>query len=399
MGVATHMEKKLHRISILRPGLSTRKFAFMAGFLMMALANSCVDPYNPKATQTDVSYLTVDGILNGPGGITNLYLSRTATLATSSLTKPETNASVQIESFSGSKFILVENTPGTYSAASLPVDASNTYRVTITTSAHKNYASDFVAFKDAPPIDSVNWTADDQNLHVYVNAHDEGGTTLYYLWNWAATWSYHTPWRSTVKYEDGQIIKRDLNDDIYHCWKTVHSTRVLVGSTAHLTSDVISNHEIITEPLTSEKLQTEYSVLVEQFALTEAAYNYWQELKKNTENLGTLFGPQPSTLASNLHCLTTPDEPVLGYFSAGSSTQQRIIIMSDELPPAHHITGYEDCVADTLFLDQVPFFTGAEFLISEAYKGPGWVGYLMSSQDCVDCTYHGGTTVKPDYWK
>lgn len=369
--------------------------------LFATLTYRCVDPYSPRATQANYGYLVVEGLLCDSSGTTSVSLSHTSTLADSSENDLETGAMVTIEGDNGTSYNLTEVDFGLYTADKLMIDISRNFRVRIKTSAGKEYSSDFVPFRKTPVIDSVNYSIDDTNLHLLVNTHDQGNDTRYYLWRYDGTWSYHSAYKSTIKMVDGRIVQRDLLDDTYHCWRTVHSTQILVGSSARLADDIISNFELLAEPRSGEKLQDEYSILVKQYAITGEAYNYWQELKKNTENLGTLFGPQPSTVATNLHCLTNSAEPVLGYFSASSVQQVRKTILSSELPPIHHSTGYEACSADTLLLDQVPYFTGSEMLVNELFHGmpPVLIGYLMANEDCVDCTKHGGTTIKPAYWE
>jgi hypothetical protein len=51
---------------------------------------------------------------------------------------------------------------------------------------------------------------------------------------------------------------------------------------------------------------------VYQYALTKDQYDYWTELKKNSEQLGTLFDAQPSQLNSNIHSMEI-HRLVLGY--------------------------------------------------------------------------------------
>ena len=53
-------------------------------------------------------------------------------------------------------------------------------------------------------------------------------------------------------------------------------------------------------------------MLVNQYALTREAHEYWTLKKNNSESLGGLFDPLPSQAASNFRCVSHPDEPVFG---------------------------------------------------------------------------------------
>ena len=54
------------------------------------------------------------------------------------------------------------------------------------------------------------------------------------------------------------------------------------------------------------KLAQVYSLSVKQYALTANAYTFWNLLKTNTEQLGTIFDAQPSSSVSNIHAVSNP---------------------------------------------------------------------------------------------
>jgi len=150
--------------------------------------------------------------------------------------------------------------------------------------------------------------------------------------------------------------------------------------------------------------------LVKQYALTAEAFSYYQQLKKNTEQLGSIFDAQPSQLIGNIHCITVPEEPVIGYITAGSYAQKRIFIdYHDDLPLWHITTPYEGCKIDTmLFINPKTMandvadylYTGLEdplFAIQPPFAAKP-VGYGASSHLCVDCTVRG-TNKQPDFWR
>lgn len=371
----------------------------LLSMLGISMMDSCLDPYSIPAALSQVNYLVVEGFLNDVSSPTVIRLSRTIPLASGERRVPEPNAIVEIQDDQGGVFALTETDPGSYSLFSLIINMDRNYRLKIRTSNNKEYMSDFVPFKQTPVIDSVNWSVDGNHLYIYANAHDDNNDTHYYFWNFDETWAYHSAFPSINKFENGQIIDRD--DDIYHCWKTLSSTQIQISTSVKLAQDIISNYTLVIMPLTSEKLQTEYSLMLHQLALTKDAFEYWQQLKKNTENIGTIFGPQPSQILSNIHCTSNPEEPVIGYFSACSIEQKRVFIFRQDLPITRNVTGYEDCVQDTLFNAQIPDFRGGELITYPISVGmpPVVIGYFRSSFFCVDCRFHGGTTVKPDFWK
>ena len=82
----------------------------------------------------------------------------------------------------------------------------------------------------------------------------------------------------------------------------------------------------------SEKLSVLYSINVKQYALSHEAYLFFEKVKKNTEQVGSVFDPQPSELQGNIHCITIPDEMVVGYVDILEEKTQRIFISNAMLP-------------------------------------------------------------------
>jgi hypothetical protein len=182
-----------------------------------------------------------------------------------------------------------------------------------------------------------------------------------------------------------------------------------LNSSAKLAKDVISENPVVFIASSSEKIESRYSIRVKQYALTADAYNYYQQLKKNTEQLGSIFDAQPSELTGNVHCVTNPAEPVIGYVTAGSSSEIRIYINNSSLPEWLAITPYQDCIMDTALFCAGPgcdkqvkeeIYPGYQIPLYSIPAGPGSVtiiGYAGGSPACVDCTLRG-TNIQPSFW-
>src|SRR5262249_12612911 len=148
----------------------------------------------------------------------------------------------------------------------------------------------------------------------------------------------------------------------------------------------------------SEKISQTYSDLVRQYAIPLEAYNFWQNLKRNTEQLGSLFDLQPFTELGNINCVNNPDVKCIGFISFTTLQEKRIFISHNDLVSWNYQPYFGECVLDTVPVPDINKFfpPGGPFfyeLIGTA-NGP----YVISSKICVDCSYHGGTTEKPPYW-
>jgi hypothetical protein len=115
---------------------------------------------------------------------------------------------------------------------------------------------------------------------------------------------------------NGLAIKlRTPAQNVNVCYSNDSSTGILLGSSVKLTQDVIYQAPLTPIAGTSEKIELRYSILVKQYGLTEDAFKFWDELRKNTERLGSIFDSQPSGSSGNIHCTTDATEPVFGYIS------------------------------------------------------------------------------------
>ncbi|MFD2722072.1 DUF4249 domain-containing protein [Hymenobacter monticola] len=367
--------------------------------LLLSLT-ACVEPYAPPVISSPARYLVVDGFIN-LGGVTVIRLTRSQSLAASTVSPFELKAMVSIKDDAGALYPLTERLPGTYSSQPLTLSANRRYQLQISTATGRRYASDLVVAKVAPPIDSVTWTADSKGVQLYVSSHDPTNATRYYRWRGQETWQFNSAFRSEYEYINGTMRPRIEN--IYTCWATANSTSILLGNTLRLSNDVVAKAPLHLLPRNSYKLRVKYSLLVQQLAQTAEEYTYWEMLQKNTESLGTLFDPLPTQLTGNVHCLDDADEPVLGYVGATSVTEKRLFIDRAQLPLGTlYETGYESCI----YQDTIPVR-----LVNDIFRNPINVPtialldarfnptfYLAASPDCVDCRRRG-TNVKPIFWR
>jgi len=363
---------------------------------------SCVEPYETPNIENGTGILVVEGSLNAAGKST-IRLSRSQNLTETANVAVELKAIVSFEDETGTVFQLTEEGNGRYSLPARSFDQTKQYRLTIKTSQSKEFASAFVPIVNTPPIDSVSWkVTSDNGVQIYVSTHDPENKTRYFRWDYEESWNYVAAFNSRFDWKDGKVILR--TNSIYHCYRTQPSGKIEIGSTANLNQAIISNFPLVYMGQRSEKIRFTYSILVKQYGITKEAYDYWLQLQNNTESLGTLFDPQPSQLTGNIVSLSG-SEPVLGYFTAESVTEQRIFISSDFLPRAStYVTAFDGCSADTLSIAVINALRPKDlpniYLLESLPSGPGPItAYSASTAACSDCRSVGGTTTKPDYWQ
>ncbi len=199
------------------------------------------------------------------------------------------------ESFSLSN----EVQPGIYQTESDSLNGmvGRSYAVSITLPNGNQYRSESERLKPVAAVDDLDWQlvlGGFQNLAIalelLVTYSDPPGQGDFYRWKF---------------YSNGNSVKSPkivLADD-----------RLLNG---YQTSFAVSLAEL---PFNAV-------VRVDQLSLTQAAHNYLQQLKSQTEDLGKTFGVSPSPVNGNVISLTKPSEAVLGYFGASAIQSKQIAV-------------------------------------------------------------------------
>ena len=376
------------------------RYCMLLSFI--ALANACIEPYQPPVSDEDVRFLVVDAYINSSDGTAIAKLSRTLPVASPELIPHESGALVSIEDENGIKYPLIESANGQYSGSVSNISLTKQYRLLIQTLNDDQYSSDFINLLQTPPIDSITFSFVGDGLDLEVNTHDPSGNFRYFRWAWTETYEYNSPFSSIYMFTPTDIVYRPVSEQIYVCWKTNPSTNLLIGSTDRFEESVVSKFPIAFIPRSSIKFSRKYSILVQQQSLTAEGYNYWSNLKKSTEQLGGLFDPLPSEVRGNIHGITNPSEKVIGFFSGGSTEEKRIFLIPRQLPigMGHYNSSNPSCVRDTILLADIPLTDRTTLLIDGVYPpGQMLTGYTTSDRSCIDCRYLGGVTQRPDFWE
>lgn len=363
-------------------------------FCIVLMIYGCKKPYNPGVVDGNVNYLVVEGFINFSGESTDIRLSRTTNLKTIQ-PKPELRAILNIESEDKQLYKLSEMGNGNYTTYFI-VDPTKKYRLNIKTIQGDLYQSEFVQPKVSPQIDKINAEIKQNGVQISVDSHDDTKNSRYYKFEYEQTWTFYTKYESQLVLKNGKIVPRSANEDIHFCYSSDYSSNIIIASTAQLSNDVLSHFPITFIPSGDERISARYSVLLKQYAMSEREYKYWETLKKNTENIGSIFDPQPSFVSGNIRCLTNSDEKVLGYVGAGNITRKRIFLDRTELPGTWKKDDIYSCqldIIDKSVLPQFSYPTNYVLVYQDDFTGI----YYATDIKCVDCTTRG-TKTKPSFW-
>lgn len=376
----------------------------------LILSGGCLDPYSPPVGEQEVNILVVDGFLDSNEGTATVALSRAVPLDAESTIAPEPGATVTLYDDDATAFPLVEQSAGQYRVTGVPVEATAQYRIHIRTRAGNEYQSSLSNIYQTPPIDSLTWVTDEDNLTIRVNTHDFSNTTKYFRWTYEETWAYHAAVLSQYKVVGTQFVDRTPDEMIFYCWNTRPSTNIIIGSTTRLSENIISQAPIQYLNKGSQELSMKYSILVSQRGLSEEEYTYLDQLKKTTESVGGLFDPQPSQVPGNIKRMDSSSPLAIGFFGVGNTVKQRLFITIPELPLEFQFT---DPIGGCNPPDTVCLITPSSIknctltgrdlneaimLGSAIYSQRDLIGITLTSTRCADCRSQGGVLTKPDFW-
>jgi hypothetical protein len=353
------------------------------------LIGSCRESFEAPITPSNIRLLVVEGYLNVKGK-SFFKLSRTRRLGDSRANLPESGAIVSVENDRDQSYILTEEEQGFY-YLNLNDEDSKRYKLKIRLADGSLYESAMVKI-NRDSILSLKKEIKEGTVEIQLNS---GGISDVgnYRYEFEETWEFKTL-KSEFKWVvvnrltgDGVVLRREGPEDFIPniCWKSTKSSQIILNSSKNLDSNRILNYPINYLPPNSEKLQKRYSILVRQYALTDSAYVFWEKLRRNTEELGTIFSPQPSEMAGNIKNLSNPNVPVLGYFSSGVVVEKRIFVERQEVPSWVNLNECRDEA-----VEQPKDYFSSQWIPTQSET-------VGAPKACVDCRLTG-SDVKPSFW-
>jgi hypothetical protein len=359
----------------------------------------CITEYELRGIEEVDGILVVDGIITDYESVITLSRSRHLTSDDWEWTyeDPIFDARVYVEREDGTRFpaeppnINFWGTPARYVINNGKLDPNSRYRLRIEIDefGEMNNMDTFEYFSEfshpiiTPEIDSVFWMkrSPGQPVTIRVATHSPDRQVLFYRWSFREDW--------------------EINADFFHqdfpfrCWNFAYSRNLLLGSAERTilgrVTDII--HEM--EPQ-SRRLSVLYRIDVTQNAISKRAYDYFENIRRNTDQTGSIFAPIPSELRGNIYSATDPSRYVIGFIEVSTTTQKRLYI-------ARRDGAYERPHSWCRVLTQAEICEGIEgpcnpldfgYILFENMPGQPPTFILP---DCVDCTYFG-TTQRPHDW-
>jgi hypothetical protein len=376
-------------------------------FVLIALLVACKEPFEPELSETDLRVLTVEGYLDTEGKPSELYLGYTRRIYGENLgprSTPAVGADVYLESISGLRYPLSDQGNGYY-LFEQDVAEDDTYRLRIFFGDSESYTSESMKPLVSTSIEDIGFEKDERGVEIFITTRGSGEVDDF-IWTFTETYAFSPKFVSPFIYrpETGDVETRTPEETIYLCYRTLASPDLILETSSNFDENVIFKKPITRILPGDERLSTRYSILVSQMALSPEAAEFWEIMRKNTDDIGTIFSPMPSNITGNVTKDEDPEAAVIGHVSLGVIQQRRLFIgVQDVSPWVNDLKDYFDCEldADTVSASgfEERFGTGVKFPAMAVYPENSSVpiGYRAALRRCVDCTLRG-SNVKPDFW-
>jgi len=359
-------------------------------------ASGCVSKFMPEIEESR-ELLVVEGMITDQPETNTIRLTRSMPLDKKTTLKPVLGCTVSITDELDNIWMLKETGNGYYITDSLLFTGivGRRYRLHIQSNGKilNNYSYESVPMelKPVPEIDDLYWervlieaetderTAKEGCL-IYLDTHDDSGKCKYFRWDYTETWELRLPY-----YVPNNI-----------CWATNKSNGILIKNSGLLSENTVSRYPLNFVSNETDRLEDKYSILVNQYSVNEAEYEYWDKMQMISEQTGNLHDITPAAIHGNIYCVDDPAEIVLGYFSVSAKTSRRIFI---EDMFSGLVNVYKDCPVDTLTYADRPwptFGTYTWIIIDGLMDMPPYI-VITNKKFCYDCTVRG-TKVKPSFW-
>ncbi len=390
-----------------------KKFFRIAAFVAILMAvSACVYPFEPELDAQD-SRLVVDGDIH-IGGISTFSFSRVYPLDEKDYSPAPIRVTGYIEGEDGSRLDQRSWPPAyepidigyydwatnflSFDTTDLP--AGQRYRLHFEDmESGEVYESDWLEVCAAPTIDDISYILDEERgeLNVALSMHCNGHS--HFRWSFAEDWEFHTEIRSFYYYEPetNEVLRFPEGENNYYCWSRYESPEIKIFSTSDQVDDRFVDLEFHRISRKDRRLQIMYHITVHLEAMDENAYKYWQNVLDNSQGQGTIFSPTPSQMPGNIHCISNPSVPVIGYISAAIQTTGDM---------------YYDNAVEDFYLKPLPeqietirvkpqeyyMYYRMGYAPLDLVLGDGPAGYDWAPRRCVDCRANGGTKNKPAGW-
>lgn len=317
---------------------------------------ACEEIYIPDLDNVD-DLLVVEAIFISNKNQNDIYLYKTLNFNSDANTYPAVKgAKVNLIDDRGNKLELIEKNAGTYRLNGL-LNAERSYYLRIELNGD-TYISDVQRVYENPSIDSIYGAFDTKTytsrvvnseedvitktgLQIFTDIHYDGKLN-----------HYRFSGRKIVQFQDYyDTIMSGISSTMPIYGWTTYSPSVtfnIAGPPEYSAKKDIKKHrlEFFNQNYYEFIADTQYFAgwiyVIDQYGISETAYDYYSKLKSQLEAEGKIFDPVYVQVEGNITCSNNPEKVVLGNFEIESHKQYRYLIKYNKNKPIFSIKPISD---------------------------------------------------------
>ena len=367
--------------------------------LLLVTALSCVYPYDVTLESSDEFIPVIDGVIT-IGDKATVKVSKMLDLNSDYYgnTLPAIAFSWWVEDDKGTIYTPSSSKPEEINMSVAPFNRQ--YRMHVEVDG-KTYESSWQTAPDPPTIKDITFWANDYTVFfgVTVNENEESGTG-FMAFTFEETWEFHVDYIPDYDIDPEtwsfkNIMQEDEKPGNYYCWANNNSNSYVVADLSNVNGK--ANSLVVQSfPRTNNRNHKKYSIKVNAHTITENEYRFRSNLQSNKEGGNDLFTPNPGEMAGNITCTNDDTQRVFGYVTMSRADSKRVYLDNRYLIAPEINDAYLTIVPREEYKS---YYDSGYRPIKESVDFEGNMGIGWGPLRCMDCTYAGGTLVKPDFWE
>jgi hypothetical protein len=387
-----------------------RVFSYICLLYLMTIVSSCIERYYPEEDDLKTGTLVINAHLTNQPDEQVIEISRSVGLTEPSL-DPVSGSFAEVIREDGELQIFSEFKPGYYRAQldESFLQTGMSFMIHVITPDGEEYESDFDKLRPVPAIDSIYYMVEQTSfssatdsiggIRFYIDFTYDDEAYEYIRWDVTETYEFHNPnMEAFVSIPGVGLIQLPDTSNYRVCYITNELHTIHSMSLAYLDFGIYVKKPFSFVPniQQEQKLKHKYSLLIKQYSVGEAAFHYWNELKKTSQEQGWLFDRQPALRISNIRNINDESEDILGFFSMSGVAETRGFAIK---PEGLDMSLYEwYCFP----IPRGPGGPGGDENLPVYYARAwrdGESSFAVVNKHCVDCrAYKNSTHIMPDFW-
>ncbi|MCL9804710.1 DUF4249 domain-containing protein [Flavobacterium amniphilum] len=396
------------------------------------LFGSCTEPYGLQ-TETFESAIVIEATLTDELKHQEIKLSRTYKLEEDG-PDMETGAVVYVTDNNGNQYNFSENNGKYISTQEFQAVPNVAYQLHVVTSDGKTYTSKTESLSSTTNIGSINPVAGlnslgEKGVQILLSSTKSTGNTEYYRYTYEETHKivapHWIPQRGVAFYYNppppfdpkiGEVHVEPWPYEAKTCFKSASSDEILISNTSlNSTNNTVDLIRFL--KVDDYKIANRYSIKVTMYNESQAAYNFYDALKKSSSNGSLLSQNQPGFFSGNIKNVANPIEKVIGFFDVAHVTTQRIffnfedVFPNDPKPPYPYFCPEITAANELDFTYNMCFslpgtpsncqgvfiLNTLDMRIKTLYRF-GTEQIMLVNSQCGDCTTFA-SNIRPSFWQ